>query len=161
MREFIFDDGTAEAVQRIIKYCYDYRLRVRIWYGFTEGYCPEGTDKNLIGKPWLEEYDVAGKIGRSTGIKPAPLLIHSSRSHGGGAISTSSIVRIDEIGAKNTLYKHPKYKDPHYEILNTYNGEHPEYTHSVKADGVVCANFKSEKKAENYVQFMLGNRYRT
>ena len=62
------------------------------------------------GKDWGDIYDVSGTIGRSIGNYKIPLLIHNSRSYGGGAILTHCIVKITTTrNPKITLYEHPNY----------------------------------------------------
>lgn len=45
-----------------------------------------------------------GRVGRSTGPVKAPLLIHNSRSLGGGVICTRIIVEIRDSATKELLY---------------------------------------------------------
>jgi hypothetical protein len=63
----------------------------------------------LTGKSWNEVYDITGRIGRSTGSIKIPILLHNSRSIGGGAILDHCIIKISESRGKKVLYKHPKY----------------------------------------------------
>ena len=53
---------------------------------------------------WGDVYDITGYIGRSTGTKPMLLLIHNSRSTGGGSILTDCILSIKESKGKRVLY---------------------------------------------------------
>jgi hypothetical protein len=63
------------------------------------------------GKSWGEVNDVRGYVGRSTGERKVPLLLHNTRSMGGGAILTHCIVKITRSDNKNrVLYENPKYK---------------------------------------------------
>lgn len=41
-----------------IVYCHNNRKRVRLWYGDRK-----------TGKIWLEEHDIMGRIGRTTGLQ--------------------------------------------------------------------------------------------
>jgi len=63
------------------------------------------------GKDWGDTYDVEGRIGRSTGQIKIPLLINNSRSMGGGAILTDSIVKMRYANKKQggIIYQHPNY----------------------------------------------------
>lgn len=56
------------------------------------------------GKSWNETYDVSGRVGRSTGKIKIPLLIHNSRSIGGGAILDHCIIGIKESKGGKVLY---------------------------------------------------------
>jgi len=73
------------------------RTRIRLYYGDIK-----------TGRDWGDVYDVTGIISRSCGNVQIPILIHNNRSHGGGAILTHCIVRIDYANKKNggTIYKH-------------------------------------------------------
>lgn len=53
---------------------------------------------------WNEIYDIDGYIGKSTGMKKVPLLIHNKRSLGGGEISTHRVLSITEIKTKKIIY---------------------------------------------------------
>lgn len=124
--------------------------RVRVWYGDPE-----------TGKVWLEEYDVLGNVGRSTGEKPVFILIANSRSWGGGAMLTDNILRITI--DKKEVYKHPNMEQMNFIIEEIPHGsmslQNLGYTHSVKyKDRGEVANFKSLEKAERWVGFMMGIR---
>lgn len=55
---------------------------------------------------WNGEYDISGYIGKSTGTKPIPLLIHNSRSLGGGELSTDCVLSVRESKGKRLLYEY-------------------------------------------------------
>jgi hypothetical protein len=73
------------------------QTRLRFYYGDLE-----------TGEDWEEHYDTQGRIGRSTGGKPIPILLYNSRSIGGVALF-SSIVKLETSKDKQLLWKHPKY----------------------------------------------------
>ena len=57
------------------------------------------------GRSWGEQYDISGRIGRSTGGRfNVPLLIHNSRSWGGGALLDHCILSIKHSNKKNGGY---------------------------------------------------------
>jgi hypothetical protein len=144
--ELFFKKETDDAVCRILSTYHNTRERVRIFYGSE-------------GRIWLEEHDVLGTIGRSTGTIKIPLLIKTSRSFGGGAILDPRIVRVQDARTKRVLFQKEGYALPEFKIRPT-QGEHKE-THpfEVLEDGRgVCARFKSEAQAIRYVQFMKGER---
>lgn len=85
---------TAHLLERIRKD----QTRMRLYYGDIE-----------TGRDWGEVFDVTGKIGRSTGPFNIPILLHNSRSMGGGAILTHCIVKIAESRGGKVLYEHPNY----------------------------------------------------
>ena len=72
--------------------------RLLLDYGDTE-----------TGRSWEEEYDIQGYIGRSTGPVKIPILIHKSRSLGGGGILDYRIIKISLAKGKTVLYQHSKY----------------------------------------------------
>jgi hypothetical protein len=132
------------------------KLRVRIFLGDV-----------ATGKAWNEENDVAGTIGRSTGLYKVPLLIANSRSLGGGAILDHCIVRIQTAAAPfRVLYSHPKFHTSRFEIkplssfaqakyLAETRGERV-YRFEVLADGECYANCPTEAHAKRLVAFMTG-----
>lgn len=126
--------------------------RVRIWYGDRK-----------TGKAWNEEYDVTGRIGRSCGDIKLPLLIHDSRCYGGPALYVGSIIRIDDIEDKKTLWKVSNFHVP--EMTVHCNGKDNEYKWEVwqkedsKSDFEHIASFKTENQALRWIDFMNGRRY--
>ena len=148
---FYFNDETSDKIKECIEYCYNSNNRVRIWYGDTK-----------TGVSWLEEHDVIGTIGRSTGQQKIPLLIKNSRSSGGGGILCHCIIRIDVINSRRTIYRHPLFSVPLLTVAsNTDKDTKNKYSFIVSKNNELQARFKSEKKAKNYISFMLGNRYTT
>lgn len=152
---FDFRKGTPEEVKAAIQALYENKHRARFFYG----------DLNT-GTAWMEENDVMGTVGKSTGEKPAALLINNARSYGGGAI-TSSIVKIIDTTARNmpynsgTLYEHPTFNNPadRAELTPLSNPELPSYVAEVKIDGQVHARFTSKVKAVRWIEFMQGKRF--
>ena len=148
---FYFNDETSDKVKECIEYCYNSKLRIRIWYGNTK-----------TGVSWLEEYDVTGTIGRSTGKQKIPLLVKNSRSNGGGGILCHCIIRIDAINSRRTIYKHPLFNVPLLTVAtNNEKKNKNKLPFIVSKNNELQARFKSEKQAKNYIGFMLGNRYST
>lgn len=132
--------------------------RFRIFYGDTDRPDFEqvhGRQSNP-GEDWGEEYEVTGTIGRSTGWKPIPLLIHNSRSMGGGAIMTDCIVRILIDGRE--VYRHPNYHSQFDNAEVIPSELAPEYSHAVRTEQGEIARFRSERAANNYLAFMRGER---
>ena len=148
---FTFDNNTCSKVKTVLTECYNTQCRVRIWYGDTK-----------TGVSWLDEYDTMGTIGRSTGRQKIPLLIKSSRSNGGGGILCHCIIRIDVIGSRRTIYRHPLFNVPMLTVVtNNDNDTKNKYPFIVLKDNELQARFKSRKSAYNYVYFMTGERYTT
>ena len=129
--------------------------RVRFWYGDTD-----------TGRSWNDEYDIIGRIGRSSGTYSEPLVIAKSNSWGGPAILTDKIIRIDDTETGRIMYKQYNF---HVEPMTVDKTTYPSllekgYLFQVnqkKDDGTVMniANFKTEKSANNFVKFMVGDRY--
>ena len=80
---FFFNNNTPIKVMEILNDAYRNGKRVRVFYGDRE-----------TGEDWCEVYDTIGYVGKSTGIRPIPLLIKTTRSSGGGAILADSSVKI-------------------------------------------------------------------
>jgi hypothetical protein len=127
------------------------RTRIRLYYGDT-----------ATGRDWLEEHDVEGTIGNSMGPLRVPLLIPTSRSHGGPALLDHCIVKIKETRSGRLLYLHPQYHTGSFavretgpdETCGTRNLRELGYTHAVDVDGANHANFQSRKAAERFVKKM-------
>lgn len=145
-REFYFQDGTPQRVKDVINFQYESQARLRIWYG----------DKRT-GKAWLEEYEVIGHIGRSTGTQPIPLLVHNARSMGGGSILTSCIVRIVAISSGKELYRHDTYNNPAARaVIVPTTGQ---FLEAVTIDGEIHALFEKAGQAQKWIDFMTGKRF--
>lgn len=63
------------------------------------------------GRCWLDEHDVVGRIGRSTGMMKVPLLIEAG-ADGGVAILTSCLLRRIDWESGRDLSRHPAYRAP-------------------------------------------------
>ncbi len=63
----------------------------------------------VTGLDWGDDFDVKGTVSNSTGPARIPILIHNSRSTGGGAILTDCIVKITATKSGRVIYQHPKY----------------------------------------------------
>lgn len=148
-----YHDDTPEKVIDALEYARVSQQRVRIFYGDAE-----------TGRDWLEEWDVTGYIGRSYGPRHIPLLIHSNRSHGGGALLDHCILKVVLTRSKRVLYQAKNYQPPNLaisappETIGKVNLREEGYTTGVYRDGQNVANFKSEWQAKRYIAFMLGQR---
>ena len=133
-----FHDETPIAVCNILNDAISSRLskRIRIFFGDKE-----------TGKDWNEFYDNIGYVGRSTGLIKIPLMIHNTRSTGGGAILDHCIVKITV--DKKTVYQHPKYHCPivikDCSVIDT-------------EDNKVIANCKDAEMAKRYFDYLKGTR---
>jgi len=155
-RDYIVENGTwydaetSPEVIRVLEQCRANRTRVIIRAGQTEGHD--------VGRDWLEEYDTAGRIGRSCGTIKTPLLIHNSRSMGGGAILTRCIVRIVTAAGHRELYRHPAYKQPRFMLVEMQTPmEAGKRTlrweaRDLNRDGEVHARFETREQGERWAQ---------
>jgi hypothetical protein len=149
-----YHSDTPDRVVEQLEYARLNHLRVRLFYGDA-----------LTGRDWLEENDVTGTIGRSTGTVKFPLIIHSARSMGGPGILDHCIVKL-MIGGR-VVYQHPNYHMPRITVVHPipsteYCGEAnlwaEGYSHGVDVDDARHANFKSEAKCLRYIAFLKGER---
>ena len=154
MKHTHYHEETPAKVRHVLETA---RLRgtwIRVYYGDPD-----------TGRCWNDEHDVYGYVGRSTGTKKIPLLLHNTRSIGGGGILDHCIVRIVTAKGKRELYRHPDFRLPKMTIAplsEAYPDGGPkwwedfpgDYTHSVLFDGDPNANFTSEDKAKRYIRHL-------
>lgn len=149
-----FHENTAVEVKNCIAESYNTKRKIRIHYGCT-----------VTGGLWLEEHDVIGKIGRSTGEVKIPLLIEGN-SDGGGGILDRCIIGIQDAKTKEWLYRSKVYTEPDLNIRPcnvsiTRKGKPVKLTHIVVRGAYEeQAAFESLEKAKNYIAFMRGERMR-
>lgn len=140
-RDTYFDPGTSPEVTRVLEACRKTRRQVRLVYGDTRN-----------GQSWFDEFDVVGRIGRSTGWLKVPLLIEAGEA-GGGAILTACLLCIIDWQSGAALYTHPSYQVPDLRLVPTGDGSHPwgvEHQHNE------LARFRDIGKASAYLAFVRG-----
>ena len=143
--------NVSEELMNIILRAYKYKFRIRVFYGDIH-----------TGRSWNEEYDVMGKIGRTCGAIKIPILLRRKDSYGGGALLLSSVIRIDDIEDKKTLWKLPNF---HVEKMtiekSSVNKDYPFSVMQAQDNGAISniANFKTEIQAKKWIDFMEGKRY--
>jgi hypothetical protein len=108
-----YDNTTPTEVIRVLEYSRKNDIRIRIFQGDRD-----------TGRDWLCEWDVAGRVGRSTGPMQIPLLIHNSRSMGGGHIMDHCIIKITYALGGELLYKQANY---HHMPMAARISDLPEY----------------------------------
>jgi hypothetical protein len=128
---------TPKEVIRVLEHARLSRTRLRIRLGDT-----------ATGVDWLEEWDVEGYIGRSTGPVQIPLLVHNSRSLGGSRLLDHCIIRILRTSDWRVLYSHDRYQTPVLTIQQA--SDCVEVLHN----GAVHARFGSRDKAEQWIKKM-------
>lgn len=121
---------TPAAVIRILENSRKSGTRLRLHYG---------DDKT--GRDWLEENDVTGRVGRSSGSVKIPILLHNSRSMGGGGILDGSIVKIRAARGGAVLWQHPKYHLPRIQLRDDLSAR---LAWIVLSDGSTHAAFHTE-----------------
>lgn len=140
-RQTYFDPGTDPKAAAVLESRRKTGGKVRLVLGDTR-----------TGEPWLNEYDVVGKIGRSGGSLKVPLLVEEGES-GGGAILTACVLNIIDWKSGRTLYRHPAYRVPE---LSLQPSDIPENPWAVIHLNEVIARFKDMGKACAYIAFMRG-----
>jgi hypothetical protein len=140
-RQIYFDPGTAPEVARMLESCRKAGNKLRLVLGDT-----------TTGESWLDEFDVVGTIGRSTGSLKVPLLIEDGED-GGGAILTACVLCIIDWRSGRTRYRHPAYQAPALGIKPTDDAAHP---WAVLLHDKEIARFKDIGKAGVYLAFMRG-----
>lgn len=91
-----YNEGTPQQVIDVLEIVMKSRTRIKIDYGKD-------------GISWGEVNDITGYIGRSTGTVKIPLLVHNTRSLGGGSILTDCIIQIKESKGGKVLYQCANY----------------------------------------------------
>ncbi len=136
-------ETTADVIE-VLERARQNRTRITISYGDA-----------ATGKDWLEEFDIAGYVGRSIGPIKVPLLIANRRSTGGGAVLDHYIVRIRQSAGGRVLYQHPAYHfgalaiRPKAEPVTLSDGR--TLNIDVTRDGELHASFESVEKARRWV----------
>lgn len=146
-----YHNDTPEAVKDVLTlFNKEFRAtRLRLFFGDT-----------ATGEVWPEENDVLGYIGCSTGNHKVPLLVHNSRSMGGGHLLDHCIVGIKDVHGR-WRYKHPAFNLGDWTLAN-HTGESfysQKLPFEVLHNGKVHAGFETEAKAKNYIAFMKGERF--
>ena len=139
-----FHLDTPTAVREILEQARKDGTRLRLFYGDTE-----------TGRDWLEEYDLLGRIGRSTGILKVPLLI-AGKQRGGPAILDHCIVRIIDVDAQRELFRIWNYHLPQFTVRYERGAQ---YKAAVYADGDLHARFATPAKAYAWIAFMQGDAF--
>gem|GEM_PF-734486 len=116
--------------------------KVRLFYGNPQ-----------TGQSWLDEHDVIGRIGRSTGSIKVPLLIESGEI-GGSALLDHCIIRIDT--PRKVLYQHEQFRVGDVVLVQ---GKLKRLPWEVMIDQVVHARFQIKRQAQQYSDFLQGKRF--
>ncbi|BBP46328.1 hypothetical protein THMIRHAS_17010 [Thiosulfatimonas sediminis] len=136
-----YDPDTKTKVKKALEKCRKDERVIRVFYGDTDS-----------GRAWLEEFDVIGRVGRSTGLMKIPLLVPDGE-YGGGSLLDSQVVRIVDVATGEVAYSHPNFSLPKFKIVEYLGGE---MSVGVEADGKLHAQFESLPKAAAWIAFMSG-----
>ncbi len=136
-----FDPGTDGKAAKVLESCRTGERKIRLILGDTRS-----------GEPWLEEHDVVGRIGRSTGPLKVPLLIEPGE-HGGCAILCACLLAIVDWQSGDFLYRHATYREADLSIKPSADAERP--WDVLRRDEVV-ASFRDIGQAGAYLAFMRG-----
>lgn len=136
-----FDPGTDAKAARVLETSRIRERKVRLILGDTS-----------TGEPWLEEHDVIGRIGRSTGSLKVPLLIEPGE-HGGCAILCACLLAIVDWESGDFLYRHAAYREADLSIKPSGD---PDPSWNVLRREEVVASFRDIGKAGAYLAFMRG-----
>ena len=140
-RTTYFDPGTDAKAARVLESCRTHERKVRLILGDTS-----------TGEPWLEEHDVIGRIGRSTGSLKVPLLIEPGE-HGGCAILCACLLAIVDWESGDFLYRHAAYREADLSIKPSGDADR---SWNVLRREEVVASFRDIGKAGAYLAFMRG-----
>ena len=140
-----YDTRTPNEVVAILEKARQTRTRMHVSLGDTE-----------TGHDWLEENDVYGFVGRSTGTIKIPLLVHNRRSLGGPGLLDHCVVRIRTSQGGRILWEHPNYHHGNLEIRRKTEplelSEGRVLAVDVLRDGEIHASFETFAKARHWVR---------
>jgi hypothetical protein len=102
------------------------------------------------GQSWHEENDTCGYIGMSKGHSARyPILLHNSKSIGGGTILTHCILKISESKGGRILYQHGNFTPSKFEICpSDFQG----YSFEVHINGELYSRHKTKAQAERLIK---------
>lgn len=129
----------------VLSGAYKLKRRVRVWYGDRK-----------TGHSWYEDFETTGRIGKSRGNFNIPLIVPNSRSWGGGALSVGSLIRVDDIKTRETLWKAPNF---YSELTLMHDERFVKYPWRVYSGHINQADFETEEKARRWIDFQQGRRY--
>lgn len=142
-RKTQYHPATANGVRRTLEVLRGTDTLVRIVYG-----------DRTTGLVWMEENDVVGYIGRSTGTQPVPLLV-APQEIGGPQLLDHCILGIQTVPEGTWLYKAKNIKWPELCVTAT---SQPGYRAEVIEDphATPVARFKTWGEAHAWAAFMQG-----
>lgn len=141
-----YHQDTPKAVIDVLENARSSGQRIRVHYGDVK-----------TGKDWMDEYDVTGTIGRSTGSQKIPLMIANSRSSGGPGLLEHCIVKIRTAAGNRVLYQHPTYHAGTFTVgPAVLRADAPRQVRSltvaVYRDGEIQAQFKTRAGLDRWAR---------
>lgn len=146
-----YHKGTPPRLRGVLESAREQGARVRLFYGDTDG--------NDLGRQWLDDCDVTGRLTRSMGPIKVPIILANRRSSGGHAILDDCVIRVMVDGRE--AYRHPAYQTPELWIAPeaTPNPRWPVAVWCNKRGlATVVARFANEARAARWIAFMRGER---
>ncbi|MBS3963766.1 MAG: hypothetical protein KGZ80_04570 [Methylomonas sp.] len=135
-----YHQETPDQVVRVLESCMKSGQIVRVFYGDTK-----------TGQSWHDEFDMVGRIGRSTGSIKIPLIV-PDRDSGGPGLLDHCIIRIDS--RESTLYQHKKFRVGE---MTLSKGDDAKWPWEVFIDSVLHARFALNAEAVKFMDFIQGN----
>ncbi|MCD2453631.1 hypothetical protein GO003_024950 [Methylicorpusculum oleiharenae] len=135
-----YHQETPDQVIRLLENLQKCGTEVRIFYGDTQ-----------TGQSWHDEFDMVGRIGRSTGSIKIPLIVPKGDS-GGPALLDHCIIRIDT--RMETLYQHKKFRVGDMTLAQGNDNQLP---WEVFIDRALHARFVLNAEATKFMSFLQGN----
>lgn len=136
-----FHRDTPAKVRKVLEACRKNGEQIRLFYGDAKS-----------GRSWLDECDMVGTVGRSTGVLQVPLLV-AEGDLGGLPILDDCVIRITRVHDHAELYRHPNYHIGKVKMVETSDSRLPI---TVLVDGKVHARCKDWGEAGHLVAFLEG-----
>lgn len=137
-----FHPDTPVELQAILERCRENRTPVRCFFGNPK-----------TGRDSLEEFNVTGRVGRSTGILRIPLLVPDGDC-GGDSLSSERVVKLVATRSGRVLWQHAAYHIPQLALVP--DESHPGITWRLDVDGQCQARYRDIGEAAEHVAFITG-----
>lgn len=134
-----YNEKTPDDVIRLLERLRKNGTSVIVRYGDTE-----------TGFDWMEENDVEGTVGRSTGTVKIPLLVPRNENGGPGMLDHCIVKIVDAITGK-ALYTHPHYWR---RTVKIHPSDTAPYVAMALFDDEIVARFKTAQELAKFVRIM-------
>ena len=139
-----FRAATPEKLKRVINRLIHSEETIRLFRGDPQ-----------TGKMEITDFEVLGRVGRSSGVLKVPLLLEDASGFG-SPIPDDRILRIVRASDRKVLYTVPSFRLPTFEVVLHTSADYP---FGVNADGELHAAFSTYAKACAWVAFMSGETF--